>query len=75
MIQMVDRPNTTPIGQDRETLTFKDLLYLNVVVYYWIATFYLIFKTAKYLQCIGAMKTTSTVIIICKCRVLTFSYF
>ena len=31
-IQMVDRPNTTPIGQDRETLTFKTLLYLNVAV-------------------------------------------
>ena len=27
MIQMVDKPNTTPIGQDRETLTFKALLY------------------------------------------------
>ena len=23
MIQMVDRPNTTPIGQDKKTLTFK----------------------------------------------------
>ena len=31
-IQMVDRPNTTPIGQDGETLTFKALLYLNVPV-------------------------------------------
>ena len=30
---MIDRPNTTPIGQDRETLTFKALLYLNVSVY------------------------------------------
>ena len=29
-IQMVDRPNTNPIAQDRETLTFKALLYLNV---------------------------------------------
>ena len=28
---MVDKPNTTPIGQDRVTLTFKVLLYLNVV--------------------------------------------
>ena len=25
MIQVVDKPNTTPIGQDRETLTFKAL--------------------------------------------------
>ena len=33
MIQMVDKPNTTPIGQDRETLTFKSLLYLNVAVH------------------------------------------
>ena len=37
MIQMVDRPNTTPIlikkGQDSETLTFKALLYLNVAVH------------------------------------------
>ena len=36
-IQMVDRLNTTPIfikiGQDRETLTFKALLYLNVAVH------------------------------------------
>ena len=32
MIQMVDKPNTTPIGHDRETLTFKALLYLNVAV-------------------------------------------
>ena len=33
MIQMVDRPNTTPICQDRETLTFKALLYLNVAIH------------------------------------------
>ena len=33
MIQMVDKPNTTPIGQDRETLTFKALHYLNVTVH------------------------------------------
>ena len=32
MIQMVHKPNTTPIGQNRETLTFKALLYLNVAV-------------------------------------------
>ena len=32
MIQMVDKPNTTPIGQDRETLTFKGLLYLDIAV-------------------------------------------
>ena len=32
-MQMIDRPNTTPIDQDRETLTFKALLYLNVAVY------------------------------------------
>ena len=32
-IQMIDRPNATPIGQDRETLAFKALLYLNVAVY------------------------------------------
>ena len=25
---MVDRPNTTPIGHDKKTLTFKVLLYL-----------------------------------------------
>ena len=30
MIQMVDKPKTTPIGRDRETLTFRALLYLNV---------------------------------------------
>ena len=29
IIQMVDRPNTTPIGEDKKTLTFKvSLLYL-----------------------------------------------
>ena len=33
MIQMVDKPNTTPIGQDKETLTFKALLYLNLTVH------------------------------------------
>ena len=33
MIQMVDKPNTTPIGQDRETLTFKAMLYLDVAVH------------------------------------------
>ena len=33
MIQMADKPNMTCIGQDRETLTFKALLYLNVAVY------------------------------------------
>ena len=32
LIQMVDGPNMTPIGQDKETLIFKALLYLNVVV-------------------------------------------
>ena len=32
MVQMVDKPNATPIGQGRETLTFKTLLYLNVAV-------------------------------------------
>ena len=26
MIQVVDRPNTTPIGQDKKTVTFKALL-------------------------------------------------
>ena len=26
IMQLVDKPNTTPIGQDRETLTFKALL-------------------------------------------------
>ena len=30
IIQMVDKPNTTPSDQDRETLTFKALLNLNV---------------------------------------------
>ena len=33
MIQKVEKPNMTPIGQDRETLTFKPLLYLNVAVH------------------------------------------
>ena len=33
MTQMFDKPNTTPIGQDRETLTFKALLYLAVAVH------------------------------------------
>ena len=30
---MTDKPNTTPIGQDRETLTFKALLYLDAAVH------------------------------------------
>ena len=33
MIQMFDKPNMTPFGQDRETLTFKALLYLDVAVH------------------------------------------
>ena len=33
MIQMVDKANTSLIGQDGETLTFKALLYLNVAVH------------------------------------------
>ena len=33
MIQMADKPNKTPIGQDRENLTFEALLYLNVAVH------------------------------------------
>ena len=33
MIQMVDKPNTTHFGQDKETFTFKALLYLNVDVH------------------------------------------
>ena len=33
MIKMVDEPNTTAIGQDRETLTFKALVYLDVAVH------------------------------------------
>ena len=33
MIKMADRPNMTPAGQDRETLTFKALLYLKVAVH------------------------------------------
>ena len=33
MIQMVNKPNTTPIGQDRDSLTFKALLYLNVAAH------------------------------------------
>ena len=33
MIQIVDKPNTTPISQDSETLTFKALLCLNVAVH------------------------------------------
>ena len=32
-IQMADEPNRTRIGQDRETLTFKALLYLNVAIH------------------------------------------
>ena len=30
---MVDKPNTTPIGQHKETLTFKVFLYSNVAVH------------------------------------------
>ena len=33
MIQMVDKPNKTPIGQDKENLTFEASLYLNVAVH------------------------------------------
>ena len=30
---MVDKPNMTPIGQDKESLTFKALFYSNVAVH------------------------------------------
>ena len=30
---MFDKPNTTPISQDRKTLTFKALLYLDVAIH------------------------------------------
>ena len=33
MIQMVDKANTSLIGQDGKTLTFKALLYSNVAVH------------------------------------------
>ena len=33
IIQVVDKPNTTLIGQDKETLTLTALLYLNVTVH------------------------------------------
>ena len=33
MMQMVDKPNATPIGQEKEILTFKALFYLNIAVY------------------------------------------
>ena len=33
MIQMVDKPNTTLTGHDREILSFKALLYLSVAVH------------------------------------------
>ena len=33
MIRIVDKPNRTPIGQDRETLTFKVLLCLDIAVH------------------------------------------
>ena len=33
MIQMFDKPDTTSIGQDRETVTFKALLCLDVAVH------------------------------------------
>ena len=39
-IEMVDRPNTSPIGEDRETLTFKALLYMNVAVHAQVCTLF-----------------------------------
>ena len=33
MIQTFDKPNTTRIFQDKENLTFKALLYLDVAVH------------------------------------------
>ena len=33
IIQVIDEPSATPIGEDKETLTFKALLYLNVAVH------------------------------------------
>ena len=36
MIRIVDKPNRTPIGQDRETLTFKALLYLDEFLFQFV---------------------------------------
>ena len=46
MIQMVDKSNTTPIGQDRETLTFKALLYLNVAFHAQVCSLFGLVYTA-----------------------------
>ena len=43
MIQMFDKPNTTPIGQDRDTLTFKALLYLNVAAHAQVCVFCVVY--------------------------------
>ena len=40
MIQTVDNLSATPIGQDRETLTFKALLYLNLAVHVQVCTLF-----------------------------------
>ena len=40
MKQMVDKLNTTPIGQDRETLTLKALLYFNATVHTQVCTLF-----------------------------------
>ena len=54
MIQMVDRPNTTPIGQDRDSLTFKALLYLNVTVHAQVCRLFCVYAIVQ----LGSGKTS-----------------
>ena len=47
MIQMVDKPNTTPIGQEGETLTFRALLYLNVAVHVQVCRLFCVYPIVQ----------------------------
>ena len=55
MIQIVDRENMTPIGQDRETLTFKAKLYLNVAVHMQVCRLFCV----VYMPLFGLVKARS----------------
>ena len=56
VIQMGDKPNTTPIGQDREILTLKTLLYLNVAASAQVCRLFCV----VYMPCSPAYKISQT---------------
>ena len=58
MIQMVNRSSMTSISQDRETLTFKALLYSNVAVHAQVCRLFCVVYTAISIYVVGSKLQT-----------------